>query len=341
MGVANWRWRSLLAVSGAGAGELTIAPRLWGVVGRTLRVYVDSLLTADEDGAADVVGDYTWTAWCPGGGSLASHLWSWAPSAGGTWPLIVRQYDSAGAQVGHVEAVVAVVPDATVTLSVTMIGDSLTAGNTGELVDKVGAIASSATFLGTQTSTGDRGHDGWSGSDAEKWTTDPDSPLVTDGELDAVTYLAGLEATPDCVVIMLGINRVATASIGTWEAVVDDEIDRMEAMGQALLAAGVSAILYCYTTPGNPAQAAWSNDYGGTSYEEQYRWEVRQREQARRQVAQWAGREDRGVYVAPVWTAIDPVAGYPALNALHPDTSGKEDEAEAIYAGLVVIFNAL
>ena len=324
--------------TGDPSSQALYIPPLYAAVDHSLELYFDTVLTADGDpveGAPAVVGDFEWRVTTDAHGTLDANRWTWTPTETTTIDLHLDQ-SLQGGVVEQVSTTIEVVPAHSGDgLTIAVIGDSLT--YMGFWVDDLAASLPGATFVGTLDET-PMGWwtDGWSGASAYSWTTNEDSPLVTDGRLDAATYMNNLGAMPDVVIIMLGINRVVTAEDHLWEDYVEQELEATDAMMSALMTHGVEVCIPVLTTPGHDDQASWTDNYAGESWEDQFRWELRHRHQLRRQVERWSGRENEGVFVAAAATAIDPADGYPDDNALHPQAGnpGYQQLAAPLHAAV-------
>lgn len=203
---------------------------------------------------------------------------------------------------------------------------------------KVGSGAGDAaiTFTATAPASGNPFWDGGAASlDFDKY--------LTDNSL----------STPDYVFFVLGINGIVSqATDGAVDARIASDMVLYEDLVAHFLATNASIkVVPTLTTRGSVYQSAAGSNYG-TSIS-QYRAKRNLLRMAQAMVDQFGGREAERIYLAATNAALDPVHGYPTItgsassrnaatvtrgtNLVHPNTSGSEQMADAIYALMQVV----
>lgn len=138
-------------------------------------------------------------------------------------------------------------------------------------------------------------------------------------------------APPDIVTFLLGINDCFGADPNQPDDKIDgvlDQADRLlaefhRAAPQALLAVGL-------TTPPNARQAGFT-----ANYQDKYKrwgWKRIQHRLVQRMLERMSGRESEGIHLVPTELNLDPVAGYPENNGVHPNEIGYAQIGASFYA---------
>ncbi len=142
---------------------------------------------------------------------------------------------------------------------------------------------------------------------------------------------------PDFVIFKLGINDCFGANPNDVEK-MDQHIDGVFQHAETLIkafreAAPKAEFGICLTTPGNMRDAAFK-----ANYEDRYPrwgWKRIQHRLVERQLKQFNGREADRIRIIPTELNLDPDAGYPDNNAVHPNEVGYQQIAASIHAWLM------
>lgn len=163
-------------------------------------------------------------------------------------------------------------------------------------------------------------------------------PSETGGKpkLDLKRYFAercGGE-TPDLVTVMLGINDCFGLNPDRLPE-LDQGIHRTFQHAESLIAAIRSAapgarIGICLTPPPNRRDGAFEANYKGRY--PRWGWRRIQHRLVELQLDQFGGREHEGIYLVPTELDLDPMAGYPESNGVHPNATGYRQIGRSIYA---------
>lgn len=169
------------------------------------------------------------------------------------------------------------------------------------------------------------------------------SPFVFKGEngspkLDVSRYFSEQcqGATPDYIVIMLGINDCFGAPPDD-SAAMDDRINATFAHANTLLSslrefAPAAQIGICLTTPPNSRRSAFE-----ANYKERYTrwgWKRIQHRLVQRQIGYVTQKRDPKISIVPTQLNLDPVNGYPNNNGVHPNKKGYVDIGTSVYSWL-------
>lgn len=166
------------------------------------------------------------------------------------------------------------------------------------------------------------------------------SPFVyLDGQgkpaLDVARYLKeqGGEEKPDVVTFLLGINDCFSAKPENPDATIDTMFTNAEKLVAAFRAASPRTVIAIgLTTAPNSREGAFLANYKGKY--PRWGWKRIQHRLVQRQLAQFGGREKDGIYVVPTELNVDPVEGYPADNAVHPNAVGYAQIGSSFYGWL-------
>ncbi len=166
------------------------------------------------------------------------------------------------------------------------------------------------------------------------------SPFVyLDGQgnpaLDVARYLKeqGGEEKPDVVTFLLGINDCFGAKPENPDATIDTMFTNAEKLIAAFRVASPRTVIAIgLTTAPNSREGAFQANYKGKY--PRWGWKRIQHRLVQRQLAQFGGREKDGIYVVPTELNVDPVEGYPADNAVHPNAAGYAQIGSSFYSWL-------
>ena len=157
-------------------------------------------------------------------------------------------------------------------------------------------------------------------------------------ELDMHRYFVedNHDELPTHVVIMLGINDCFSAPPDDI-AGIDARVGTMLTYADRLLAAIVDAapdaqVGFCITTPPNARQEAFH-----ANYKNQYTrwgWKRIQHRLLQRQLQYVEAKADPKISIVPTQLNLDPVAGYPENNGVHPNAFGYQQIGASLFAWL-------
>jgi hypothetical protein len=343
--------------------ELVLPPAIHATPGVATGFFFDNLV------ADPTPGRFRFAVDCPIGQAEAKR-WVVTPVPGntGTHPLKLTVRDEEGSVVaeGSTTLVVAA-SDAGKgrQVRILFVGDSLT-GVGGGYPSEVARLLSapdnpSWRMLGSRQCPGvagvrTEGYPGWKWGDfLTRYEAQPDpakkkftSPFVfKDGDaapaVDVARYFRDLGdgGPPDVVVFLLGVNNLTPAykasKGGLDREAMDRSIDATFQDAEALLAAvrrGAprAALAVSLVPSSNQRDSAFENNYKGELRRDGCR-RVQHR-MARRMIEQFSVREKENVFLVPTGLWLDPEAGFPENNAVHPNLVGHAQLAATYYAWL-------
>ena len=344
-------------VAGKSKLELTLPPVCYAVVGVPMSIYYDNIVLTErpEDFRFTVQSDL---------GTAEPLRWTVTPTADqvGDHRLTVAVADRQGTAVDRGQLVLRVVPaDAGKGRSIRLliVGDSLT--HASVYPNEIARLLSTPgnptwTMLGTHRPGGvakdvvHEGYGGWTwGQFVTHYELHPDpakrtrnSPFVwlKDGKptLDVAHYFATAAEghAPDYVTFLLGINDCFGAKPDD-PAAIDARITAMFRHADTFVAAFRQAapqatLGICLTTPPNARESGFEANYKGRYH--RWGWKRIQHRLVQRQLEHFAGREKDGIFIIPTELNIDPQAGYPENNGVHPNATGYRQIGATMYAWL-------
>ena len=338
--------------------QLTLPAEFYAVVDAEMHLYFAETILAEHPEA------YHFEVTCDVGSAEATH-WHLLPSASqvGRHPFALTVSDAEGRQLATAATTLVVSPaeagkDRNVRLLI--VGDSLTHGSIypneiARLLRRPGnpGLAMLGTHQPGNAAPGvaHEGYGGWTWQRfAEHYEPDPDgtyrkksSPFVFLDEneqpkLDLPRYFAEHcdSHPPDIVVFKLGINDCFGANSESTES-IDKSVDHMFKYADTLLAAFRKAAPQaefgiCLTTPGNVRDEAFAANYQDPA--RRWRWRRIQHRLVQRQLEHFGNRQGEGLFIIPTELNLDTLAGYPANNAVHPNTVGYVQIGNTVYAWL-------
>jgi pimeloyl-ACP methyl ester carboxylesterase/lysophospholipase L1-like esterase len=344
--------------------RLTLPPAFYAAPGTESGIYFDNIVLTQtpENYRFDVQCDI---------GKVEKHRWTVTPTDDdvGTHAMSITVTDAEGTQLGQASTTLHVAPRTAGQdrkLSMLIVGDSLTHATTypNELARRLSEPGNPQwTMLGThkpRNATDGVRHEGYGGWTWRhffaKYEPNPDgthrkrsSPFVflnSDGkpQLDVSRYL---ETTadgqrPDIVFFLLGINDCFGANPDD-RAAIDARIDVMLTHAEILLAefrkaAPQTDLAICITTPPNARESGFEANYKGRYH--RWGWKRIQHRLVER-LQKHFGSQPRPIdpslgrlYVTPTHLNLDPVAGYPENNGVHPNAFGYRQIGESFYCWL-------
>lgn len=347
--------------------RFTIPPRIYAVVGQPMVVYVDNvILTQTPQSFSLKVERVQDDQWIPIG-TAEPQSWSLTPEPDqvGRHRLRFRLYERLQDQVHERAVAITQLEVASAqagigrALSMLIVGDSLThASQYPNSLARLLSLPGNPTWsmMGTHRPAGVAdgvAHEGFGGWTWERFVNhfvpnsegaEPKlrgSPFVFADmqgkpQLNPAKYFDQHSAgkRPDVIVFLLGINDCFAAPPDNLPK-IDERIDVVFKQAETLLAAMHQAapkanLLVCTTPPPNSRQEAFE-----ANYQDKYSrwgWKRIQHRLVERQIKQFADREAERVFLGPTELNVDPIAGYPVNNGVHPNAVGYQQIANSLYA---------
>jgi len=339
--------------------RLTLPPVVYAVPGVETGFYFDNVVLSPDSRAYRIRVEGRL------GSADATH-WSFTPAPRdvGKHPLRVVVQDNARKTLQEATTTLRVVPaDAGKgrKVSLLVIGDSLTHASLypNELARLLTEPGNPEwEMLGTHHPAGAAprvSHEGYGGWTWQRFVQryDPQAPATGSGRsspfvfpgkdggppvLDMARYFDEQcgGKRPDYVTVMLGINDCFGLNPED-PAAIDTGITATFTHAEALLAAIRKAapkaeIGVCLTTPPNSREEAFVANYKDRYH--RWGWRRIQHRLVERQLLQFGNREKERIYLIPTELYLDPVAGYPDNNAVHPNGEGYRQIGSTLYAWL-------
>ena len=346
-----------LAGEGSAASlRLTLPPTFYAVPGVEAAIYYDNIVLTEtpEQFKFTVQTDL---------GKSETKRWSVTPSgtAVGDHPVTVTVADSTGKTLQSARTTLRIIQrdaGAGKMVRLLIVGDSLT--NASMYPNEIARLLSQPgnpkwKMLGTHRPAGvakDVAHEGYGGwtwrSFVSRYEPKPDpatrkrsSPFVFLGadnkpSLDLPRYFKECcnNERPDIVTVMLGINDCFSAKPDDLKAIdakIDDMFQQAELLLKAFRAAAPQALIgVCLTTPPNARESGFEANYKGKYH--RWGWKKIQHRIVERQLKHFAARESDHIFIVPTELNLDPVAGYPDNNGVHPNATGYKQIGASIYA---------
>ncbi|MBN2307560.1 MAG: hypothetical protein JXR94_01235 [Candidatus Hydrogenedentes bacterium] len=313
--------------------RLAMPPTIYATPGVETNLYFDNVVLALYP------ANYAFDIASPRGVQQAER-WTYTPDAEDTrsFHITLRVFDQANRLLAEGTSAVVVTPaDAGVgeSVSALLIGDSLTAASvySQHLLDLCAAPGNPALALvGSRAPKSDapaNRHEGYGGWTAERFAThftgtartggsrDCGSPFLYADEagrprLDLAQYYRDMNhgEPPDFVTILLGCNDVFTAIDGNIEERIDAILDHMDALIEAIRAAGPGTRIGLMA----PVPPAASQDAFGANYQSgQTRWQYKRNQHRliERMAERYGDREAENLSLVPAYTNLDCAHNYP------------------------------
>lgn len=344
--------------------RLTLPQTFYAVVGVEVSLYFDNIVLTKTPEA------FQFDVQC-NLGRTEKRRWVLNAAAGdkGVHSLIVTVSDSAGRQLGRASTklhIVAAHSAERPQIRLLIVGDSLTHASAypNELARLLNQPGNPKwKMLGThQPASAAEGvrHEGYGGWTWQRFVTkyepNPDgthrkrsSPFVfedADGKpkLDAARYFETNFSgeRPDVVFFLLGINDCFSANPDDLSA-IDTRIDQMLTHAESLVAeirnaAPKADIAIGVTTPPNARESGFQANYKGRY--RRWGWKRIQHRAAERLLRHFADQPKRNasnagrIYLVPTHLNLDPIAGYPDNNGVHPNALGYRQVGTSLYCWL-------
>lgn len=339
--------------------RLTLPPVVYAVPGVETGIYFDNVVLSPDSRAYQFQVESR-------RGSADAQRWVFTPGPKdvGDHRLRIKVKDAAGKTLQEAKTTLRVVPAEAGKgrqVKLLVIGDSLTHASLypAELARLLSAPGNPEwELLGTHRPLSDSpriAHEGYGGWTWQRFVQryDPQAPATGSGRSSPFVFPGrdggppALDMTryfdercggkrPDYVTIMLGINDCFALNPED-PAAIDTGITATFTHAEALLAALRKAapqaeIGLCLTTPPNSREGAFVANYQNRYH--RWGWRRIQHRLVERQLQQFGHREKERIYLIPTELNLDPVAGYPDNNAVHPNAAGYQQIGGTIYAWL-------
>ncbi len=351
------------ALPAAAPLRLALPPVLHAVAGAPFEVYFDNLVLAEDSRAL------SFRVTCPVGAAEA-HRWRVLAEAGqtGDHPFQVEVRDPRDGRQESARAVLRIAPataGAGRTLRLLIVGDSLTQAthHPNELARLLNRPGNPRwTMLGTHRPTNaakgvaHEGYGGWTWDNfLTKW--DPAAPAepvagpvrrtrspflhaTSDGQPapDLPRYFREQGGAPDAALFLLGINdcfRVDPERPEAVDARITEVLGHADRLLGAFRAAAPETVLAVgLTTPPNARESGFEANYKGRYH--RWGWKRIQHRLVERMIAHYGGREAEGLHLVATELVLDPDAGYPVDNGVHPNPAGYAQIGAGFYGWLKV-----
>jgi len=343
--------------------QLTLPPAVYAVPGVPLSIYFDNIVLAEHP------EEFRFEVQCDAGRVEATR-WTITPRDADTgdhaMEIVVK--DARGGTLERAKTTLRVVPrDAggDRTLRLLIVGDSLTAATLypneiarllsgpGNPKWKMLGTASAST-RGGGPGGAHEGYGGWRWSTfLSEWDSQPagtsagplarrrSSPFLfadanNKGVLDLPRYFREHcdNQPPDVVTFLLGINDCFGANPDdpaamdrTINAALDNACKLLAAFHKA---APNAALAVGLTTPPNARESGFEANYKGKYH--RWGWKRIQHRLVRRMMERLGNRTRENIFLVPTELNLDPVAGYPENNGVHPNAAGYGQIGASFYA---------
>jgi lysophospholipase L1-like esterase len=285
--------------------EMSLPDKIYGLVGQELNIYYDNIMN-DKDTKYDF--DVTCDI-----GMQYEKFFRVLPTTAGNYPISIKVYDN-GVEKFEITSTI-IIKGVTVgngvTKSMLVIGDSTTASNTAltKLYESFIADVMNLTLIGTKGVAPIK-HEGLSGWKASKFYTEAESPFVFSGVFNFSQYMTtNALATPDYVVINLGINDVFDANAGDIASKSETILTQYQGMIDSIKAYNANIkIGLCLTIPPNYSQ----DPFGKSYFNGVTRWRCKKNnfEFVKALITRFKGKEGLGIYLIPLNVNIDTKNNY-------------------------------
>lgn len=350
-------------LSAADSLRLALPPVLHAATGVPFQVFYDNLVLAEDSAAL------SFRVTCPLG-VPDERAWRVLPSEtdAGDHAFTVEVTDPRDGRRETSQSVLRVAPanaGAGRTLRLLIVGDSLTQAthHPNELARLLNRPGNPHwTMLGTHRpanvapGVAHEGYGGWTWDNfLTKW--DPAAPAEavagpvrrtrspflyagTDGKPapDLPRYFREQGGAPAAALFLLGINDCFRADPERPEAVdarISEVLGHADRLLAAFRAAAPEAVLAVgLTTPPNARESGFEANYKGRYH--RWGWKRIQHRLVERMIAHYGGREAEGLHLVATELVLDPDAGYPVDNGVHPNPAGYAQIGAGFYGWLKV-----
>ena len=337
------------------AVNLTLPKAFFGVTGVECRIILNNLFVLHNKSQAKVRFS------CPVG-TVADGVWNFTAEKPGRFPIEVEVSDLAGRQLGIAESEL-IISDVAAgndqNISMLMIGDSLFAKGEAAsfLLGNIQAHGNSNFYLfGSHSGAGKplaldqaavEAYGGWRwGHFIEKYEAtglyNSKSKFLQPDEngnlkLDFNAYLQKYHQgkAPDVIVILLGCNDIAHASMDDFDEWMEASRSYRRQLLEHIRSCAPDAIIGLVTLPpGNKRNKSYLDNYQGRVVFQQFAYN--QIVYVRQMMLDY--QDDPAYSIVPIYQMVDGGADFPEDNAIHPAQSGYRNMANAIEAWLKSLF---
>jgi len=328
--------------------RLTLPPVLHAAPGTPFGIFFDNLVLEPESEKLHFRVDCRL-------GAATTDRWTLLPGAAdaGDHPLEVEVTDPRDGRRASARAILRVAPadaGADRPLRLLIVGDSLTQAS--HYPNEIARLLSQPggprwTMLGTHqpanaaAGVAHEGYGGWTwAAFLSRWDAEPATPAAgpvrrsrspflhagADGRptADLARYFREQGGVPDVVIFLLGINDCFGAPPDSPEG-IDGRISEVLGHADRLLAAvraaaPQAALAVGLTTPPNARESGFEASYKGRYL--RWNWKRIQHRLVERMLAHHGGREAEDLHLVATHLHLDPLAGYPVDNGVHPNPAG-------------------
>lgn len=141
---------------------------------------------------------------------------------------------------------------------------------------------------------------------------------------------------PDVVTFLLGCNDCFHVNPDN-PAAIDTHITTVFGQAERLIsafhkAAPEARLGICLMPPPNSRESGFEANYHGQYH--RWGWKRIQYRLVQREIEHFGSREGERIFLIPTELNLDPVAGYPVDNGVHPNTTGYQQIGDSIYSWL-------
>lgn len=165
-----------------------------------------------------------------------------------------------------------------------------------------------------------------------------DSPFFHSGALDIEYYLSNTLAgeDPDLVLFLLGANDVAFVDPDSATAMTDKIALSLDG-ATTIIDAFKAQLPACkfgiaHMLPPNILQAPFTTAYGADGPPTRWGYRRNQQRFILGEQDYFAHREDELIYLGAPQVNVDPVAGFPSNDPIHPNATGHQQLADSLYS---------
>ena len=339
----------------ASSVNLTLPKAIYGITGVELQIRLDNLFLLHDKSQAEIrISSPV--------GVCENRVWHYTADKPGRYLAQIEVADAAGRQLGIAETEI-IISDASAgneqNISMLMIGDSLFAGaqaadsllkNMHLRGNKNFYLFGSHSGRGAELAAGKaavEAYGGWRWAHfLEKYEPgdvynckskflqqQSDGKLKLDFGAYLDTYHQG--KAPDVIVILLGCNDIAHASMDDFSRLLEDSRCKRRELLEHIRSVAPDSIIGLVTLPpANSRHKAYLDNYHGVVVHQQYAYN--QLSYVKQLMLNYP--DDPDYSIVPVYPGIDPEADYPEDNSIHPNDQGYFKFALAIEAWLKAMF---
>jgi hypothetical protein len=315
--------------------EMSLPTKIYGVANHELNIYFSTIVYKG-------IGNYHIKVRSEKG-THESRRWTYIPSCAEKFEIMIELYDDNGAFITSKSSLIIIQADTVgkgITKKALVIGDSTVNAKkiTKRMLNNFSTDPMSLKLIGSR-GTAPNLHEGRGGWSAASYRTDLEcdgkiNPFYNEetSDFDFAHYIkSNGYMVPDYVFIHLGINDTfleesdSAINMKIEKMIVDYDyiIDNIRAF-DSNIRIGLNV-----TIPPNVNQDAFGASYG--CLQTQWRYKRNNFIWTTRMIDYYDGREDENIYIVSTHLNIDPLSGFPADNAVHPNEYGYGQIGDVMY----------